>query len=216
MAGLKYDRAYEEPVTLRDGTEAWVRLLRPSDAGLLAAGFDRLSPESRYRRFLSAKTSLSAEELRYLTEVDGVDHFAIGAVRRLPDGVEEGLGIARFVRLPGEPAVAEAAIAIVDDAQRQGLGRALLRRLAGAAAERGVERFRCDVLESNAPIRRLLGDLACDVTRVPAGDGVVGLEVDVADLAAPPAVPNLADRLIGLAAEGLIVVRRAFGRPPVR
>lgn len=217
MAELKYHAGYEEAVTLRDGTAAWLRLLRPDDAHLLAEGFARLSPESRYRRFLSAKTCLSADELRYLTEVDGIRHFAIGAVRRPAErgAAEEGLGIARFVRLPDEPEVAEAAIAILDDEQRKGLGRALLRRLAEAAAERGIRRFRCEVLESNDPVKRLVADLSPRVSAVSSGEGVVGLEVDVSDLAAaPPSEVSLLDRLMAFAAEGLIVVRRALGRAP--
>src|SRR5207244_92171 len=111
-------------------------------------GFAGLSAESRYRRFFSAKDRLSEAELRYLTEVDGVDHFALGA---LHDG--EGAGVARFVRLRDRPDTAEAAIVVVDERQGCGLGRLLLTRLTEAARERGITRFRSDVLARNQAAR---------------------------------------------------------------
>ena len=61
--------AEETPVVLRDGSAVLIRQVRSTDAPLLADGFARLSPRSRLMRFLSAKTALSAAELRYFTEV---------------------------------------------------------------------------------------------------------------------------------------------------
>ena len=51
--------------TLRDGTPVLVRPVRPNDKDLLRQGFDRLSPASRYRRFLAPVDELSEAELRY-------------------------------------------------------------------------------------------------------------------------------------------------------
>jgi len=67
-------------VTLRDGARVTVRPIRPQDAVALRAGFERLSEESRYRRFLSPMQDLSGSMLRYLTEVDHHDHEALIAV----------------------------------------------------------------------------------------------------------------------------------------
>src|SRR5207245_4362935 len=100
--------------------------------------WDRLSPTSRYRRFLSAKDHLTDREWRYFTEVDGINHFALGAVRHA-DGQEEGLGVARFIRLIDRPTVAEPAVVVADPWQRKGLGRLLLARLVAAASERGID-----------------------------------------------------------------------------
>src|ERR1700723_1832427 len=96
--------------------------------------FRRMSPDSRYRRFFSGITELSPVMLDYLTEVDGYDHFALVAtVDSLDLKAEEGVAAARFVRLPGEPEVAEAAVTVIDDFQGRGLGRLLLARLVDAA-----------------------------------------------------------------------------------
>src|SRR5512141_853673 len=92
---------FREEHALRDGTRVVLRHVRPEDADTLRRGLTRLSPESRYRRFLEQVSQLTDAQVEYLTRVDGQDHVAIGAVT--PDG--EGAGIARFVRLPGEPQV---------------------------------------------------------------------------------------------------------------
>src|SRR5262245_34096989 len=55
------DAADSGRLILRDGTTAEVRLARPEDREALRAFFERLSPESRRRRFFSA--SLPRPEL---------------------------------------------------------------------------------------------------------------------------------------------------------
>lgn len=154
--GYRFDAAYRESVRLPGGIEVVLRLVIPADKPLLKRGMDAFSPESRYRRFLIAKRGLSDEELRYLTELDGVDHFAIGAVVTRPDGSEDGVGVARFVRFEQDRSVAEPTIAVVDSLQHRGLGSALFRRLMDAARERGITRFHGRMLAGNEPMRRLL------------------------------------------------------------
>ena len=47
-------------VMLRDETMVLVRPVEPGDKGLIRAGFDRLSEEARYRRFLTATSELGS------------------------------------------------------------------------------------------------------------------------------------------------------------
>lgn len=127
-----------------------LRFIRPDDAAELRREFLALSPESRYRRFFGAATDLDDAALAYLTCVDGENHVAIVAVTESLDlKTERGVGVARFVRSKDDHAVAEAAVTVVDDMQRIGLGALLTKTLAREALERGIERFRCEVLESN-------------------------------------------------------------------
>ena len=160
---LRYDSRYREEIVLSDGSRALLRLIRPSDKALLAAGMRRLSSEGRYRRFHVPKHDLTRADLKYLTEVDQSTHVAIGAVRR--GGRREGLGIARFVQLPGRPDTAEIAIAVADEAQGRGLGKGLLVRLADAARERGIRYFTCEVLATNQPFLSMLHKLFPHQTR---------------------------------------------------
>jgi hypothetical protein len=86
------------PARLRDGSTVLIRQVRRTDAPLLADGFAGLSARTRRMRFLSTKTTLSASELRYFTDVDHHDHEALGALSPA-DG--RGVGIARYIRDPG-------------------------------------------------------------------------------------------------------------------
>ncbi|HUJ29226.1 MAG TPA: isochorismatase family protein [Myxococcales bacterium] len=151
-----FDARWRERALLSDGRKVELRTVQPEDAPLLVEGFAKLSKESRYRRFHGARGPLSPDELKYLTRLNGENHFALGAVDAKSG---EGLGIARFIRLPAEPHVAEPAVTVIDSAQGRGLGTMLLLRLVAAARERGIESFRCLVLADNQPVRNLLKEL---------------------------------------------------------
>jgi len=142
---------------LRDGTPVLVRPIGPSDRALIQQGFHSLSEESRRRRFLVPTAMLTEPELDHLTRLDYWDHFAWGAVRA--DRPAEGMGVARYIRLQGEPGVAEAAVTVVDAYQRRGLGTLLLGLLTAAALTAGIFTFRAYVLEENLPTRKLLEGL---------------------------------------------------------
>lgn len=175
MTARHFTLDYTEHAELRDGTQVLLRLLRPTDKELLDAGFKLLSPESRYARFFTPKSSLSDDELHYLTEIDHEDHLAIGAVRER-NGAQIGLGVARFIRLADRPETAEAAIVVTDEVQRQGLGRLLLLRLIAAARERDIERFRFEVLSSNGGMVNLIAAVAPERT-VKTAAGELSIEV---------------------------------------
>ena len=147
---MRFTGDYSSTHRLADGTPVRLRLLRRADREKLVAAFDRLSPESRYRRFFTAMPRLPEKLLRSLLDIDGWNHVAIGAETVTTDPAEaEGVGIARFIRLKDEPAVAEAAVTVVDHMQRRGLGKLLVSALAQAARERGITRFRAEVLRTN-------------------------------------------------------------------
>jgi GNAT superfamily N-acetyltransferase len=202
---------FREEHTLADGTHIVLRHVRPSDASELRRAFDRLSPASRYRRFFGGLSQLTDATLRYLTDVDGLDHVAIVAATESPDLKQDvGLGVARFVRLPGEPTVAEAAVTVVDDAQRRGLGRLLATILAEAARERGVHTFRAEVLADNGPMSAILEEIGA--RPLSTDSGVVTWDVDLG------AVSGLAqggpvDRFLRAAASSMAVLLRRLGPP---
>jgi GNAT superfamily N-acetyltransferase len=165
-------------VELSDGTRLPVRPISPADKARLAAGVTRLSETSIQRRFLGPKPKLTAAELRYLTEVDGVDHYAIAAVDPRSGDI---VAVGRWVRLAGHPLDAEAAIVVCDDLQGKGLGKALARLLADAARERGIRRIHATMLSDNPPAHALMRVIA---ERLSDGAHDHGVHELVADLAA--------------------------------
>jgi RimJ/RimL family protein N-acetyltransferase len=139
---------WSRETTLRDGTEVLLRQIRPSDRSRIVEGLSRLSPASRYLRFHSSVDHLTEAQLDELTQVDHHDHDAIVAIDlgRLD---RPGVGVARFIREPYEPEVAEAAITVADEYHGQGAGTVLLGALAARAREEGIAVFRSYVLEGN-------------------------------------------------------------------
>jgi GNAT superfamily N-acetyltransferase len=178
------DHQNPREVTLRSGDRVLVRPIRPDDKQKLLDAFARLSPESRYRRFFSAAPGLQAGQVRYLTEVDHHAHEALVAV---DPGSDEGLGVARFIRSPDDPAVAEIAVAVVDSWHGRGLGTALLKDLTARAREEGVQRFSAMVLATNEPMLDLLRRLG-DVQVTGRDGGVVELLMDLPSEGMPDAL----------------------------
>ncbi|HKY75306.1 MAG TPA: GNAT family N-acetyltransferase, partial [Acidimicrobiia bacterium] len=152
-----YVAARTSQVTLKDGSRVILRPGLPADRALLAREFERLSPESRYRRFFTPMKVMSPRLLDYLTSMDYVDHFAWAALSAEPgpDGEPRGVGVSRYIRLSDRTA-AEMAVTVVDDWQGQGLGRILLDALVLEALENGITRFEGDVLAENGPMQELL------------------------------------------------------------
>jgi GNAT superfamily N-acetyltransferase len=187
LAAAAYDRGLArddtaEHVLLSDGSEVLIRTVRPEDKPLFVAGWSHLSDESVYRRFLQLRDDLSVDELAFFTEIDHVDHEAIGAM----DGeTREGVAVARYVRDRERPHVAEAAVVVIDAWQARGLGGKLLRRLCARATENRIRVFSASLLSSNDAMLTLFERLG--EVKVTRRDGAV-MEIDVE---LPLALPTL-------------------------
>lgn len=153
---------------LRDGSQVLIRPVTPDDKPILREAFARLSPETRYRRFMHPVKELSERDLDYLTRIDHTSHMAWVAVD--PNSVEHpGLGVARCIRLPHDPRTAEVAITVVDSHQGKGLGTILLSLITRTALQQGIDAFVAHVLVENAPMLKLFVELGGTVRVEDAG-----------------------------------------------
>jgi RimJ/RimL family protein N-acetyltransferase len=147
-----------------------IRPIRADDGERLSASHARLSPESRYRRFLSSKPELTGADVQYLVQIDGIDHIALVATQPWLPG-DPIVAVARCIRIPGKPDTGEVAIVVADALQGKGVGTRLVGRLAEFAVARGITRFRAMMLSDNLAIQRLLSGLAAGpVDRVFRGE----------------------------------------------
>ena len=162
---------------LHDGTLVRLRHLGPADADELRAGFARLSPESRYRRFFSPMPRLTDAMVRRLVGTDGHDHVALVA-ETLPARNEHPvpLGVARFIRVTGRPSAAEVAVTVIDEMHGRGLGHLLLEAIAVLARERGVAMIVASVRAENAPMNALMRSMG-RVASLRREQGVLQYEV---------------------------------------
>lgn len=166
---------------LPSGLDVVIRPIRAADRVGLGESHARLSPESQRSRFLTAKPRLTSTELRYLTEIDGWNHFAIIAVAASGEHEGEIVAVGRFVRAQNAHESAEFAIVVGDRLQGQGLGTALAVALAEAARVRGIRRFTATALSENVAVHRLLRTIAHHLEPTVTSGGVDEL---VAELAA--------------------------------
>lgn len=173
------DRAFIQNRTLtlqlHDGDHMVVRPVVPEDKAILLEGFARLSEESRYRRFMGLKR-LTEKDLRYLTEIDYMDHFALIAFD-VDDEGKPGIAVARYVRDRADPSSAEAAVTVLDDYHGRGIGSILLGMLGAVALENGIDRFFGYVLVDNRPAIDLFRALGARFK--PDSPGVERMEIDI-------------------------------------
>jgi GNAT superfamily N-acetyltransferase len=153
----QYPDHWSAPGELVDGTRLRLRIVQKSDQPLLQLAVAKLSADSLRQRFLGARTSLTAAELRYFTDVDGIDHFAICAV--LDDSPTVGVASARFIRMHNARDEAEIAITVIDEYQHRGLGKLLFRHLVAAAAERGIHTFHVISTMDNVAMHKIAASL---------------------------------------------------------
>ena len=135
-----------------------IRPLRRSEDDALREFYGRLTPRTRYLRFLSPMPALPDSVLRALSDVDSAGRFALVAEDDGANG--DFVGLASFGAIDGERA--EVALVVRDDWQRRHLGTELAERVLQAAECRGYHRFVAHVSMDNVGIRRLLnrvGDL---------------------------------------------------------
>src|SRR6476620_1771217 len=127
-------------------SELTMRVVDTLDTDAIVAAYRALSPRSIYRRFFTMTPDPEPLVHRTLALVDHRDHEALIVL----DG-DEVIGIAQWDRLGCCPDQAEVAITIAEAWQRQGLGRVLIRALAGDAHRHGIEILTATVLADNRP-----------------------------------------------------------------
>ena len=141
-------------IRLADGSRVTIRPTLPQDLELQRAFFHSLSAEGRYRRFLCPLNELPETVAQRFLSIDYRTHLALLA-EVFDDGREIMIGEARYVVDEHDPAICEFALAVADDWQACGIGRALLARLEREAAASGVRRMLADTHYDNKAMRAL-------------------------------------------------------------
>ncbi|KKF03190.1 GNAT family N-acetyltransferase [Mycolicibacterium obuense] len=189
------------PVMMRDGSVFYLRPVLPGDSARVTQGPVEFSSETLYRRFQSVR-SPTKSLMRYLFEVDYLDHF----VFVLTDGLDGPVvADARFVRDERHPEEAEIAFIVGDDYQGRGIGTFLMRAISVAAHDDGVRRFTARVLSDNMPMRAILDRAGAVWHRDDLG--VVVTDIDVPKPSDLPFDAELVQQIRGVARQ----VIRAVG-----
>jgi GNAT superfamily N-acetyltransferase len=145
-----------------------IRAVRPDDRERIVKAFQGLERGSVYLRFFSYKKELEDEELRRVTECDGVSEAVLVATVGIGDR-EIIVGLGGYVR---SGAAADIAFAVEEDFHGRGIASRLLRQLAAIARANGITQFEADVLAENTPMLAVLRNSGLRM-RTSHGQGVV-------------------------------------------
>ena len=159
---------------LFDGSEVLIRPIRADDKTMEQDFVQHLSPDSRYRRFMSTLKELPPGKLKYLTEIDYQKHLALVAIVE-HDGDQIEIGVARYVADPSGTNC-EFAIAIDDEWQGSGVAGILMLTLIDAARARGMQRMEAFILASNDKMIKFAKQLGFAVHRDLDDPGMVVAE----------------------------------------
>jgi len=161
MAIHPYPGHLSQDCKMADGRIVRIRPVRPEDAALMQAFFERLSPETRFFRFMEQIEELPASLIARFTQIDYDREMALLATTRADDG-ETMIGSARYSLAPDGESV-EFALVVADDWQRFGLGRRLMGALIDCARSKGYRHIVGDVLGNNPKMLRMMHSLGFDV-----------------------------------------------------
>ena len=129
-----------------------IRAIRPDDKARIVRAFQGLDRRSVYLRFFSYKKELSEEELRGVSECDGVREVVL--VATVGSGDQEIIvGVSGYLCTG---VGAEIAFTVAEDFQGRGIATRLLRQLAEIARDRGILQLEADALTENTPILNVL------------------------------------------------------------
>jgi len=172
-----------------DDCRFYFRPIDPTDKELLQKGFSQLSENSKYFRFFAVHSKLTDYELKFFTEIDGINHIAWGILdESFNDHIPVGVG--RFVRIKDEPEIAEVAYIVVDSYQGKGLGQYLFAILNMIGARAGLKKFRYYVLSENTKALKMLYQLG--ILRIISDDSIKIIESGVfPDYKFIPKIPEL-------------------------
>lgn len=166
----------ERRLTLKNGREVTLRPILPSDGPGLVDLFGRMSAQSLYLRFLQRLPALPEALLQRLLQVDYDRAFALVAVSREAER-DALVAVARYAQArPGEPA--DLALAVRDDWQQLGLGKALMSALIEIGKAHGLAHFGSMMDPHNQRMRHILTALGYRV-RYSAQDGLFQVDIRV-------------------------------------
>ncbi|SMB27851.1 Acyl-CoA synthetase [Sterolibacterium denitrificans] len=150
MAIHPYPAALVSSFEARNGRQVTLRPIKPADAALEQAFVQKLSPQSRYLRFMNAIRELSPAQLVRLTQIDYDREMAfIAVVNDADGGAETQIGVARYAVNP-DGASCEFAIVVADDWQGLGLAQRLMAALIETARNHaGLKTMHGDFLIEN-------------------------------------------------------------------
>jgi GNAT superfamily N-acetyltransferase len=190
---------------LRDGSVVSLRVADNSDLNAIRGFFHELSPESRHQRFFGSGEPSDAGIDRFCDSSDPKQAVTLLACRGLPAAVQV-IGTASYFALTDT--VAEAAFAVADRFHGQGVGTALLGRLAVIASMHGFRSFQATTLADNHAILEVFRNSGFRI-RSKSSEGCVDVQLSLAPSDDSVAAAERRDRLATVASLQAVLAPRS-------
>lgn len=156
--------------TQPDGTVVTIRPIKPEDADLEVEFVRKLSPETKYLRFMNTLRELPPAMVARLTQIDYDREMAFVATLE-EDEKEVEVGVCRYAVNPdGESC--EFAIVVADDWQKRGLARKLMGVLIETARNKGLDFMHGVFLSNNERMLKFVQSLGFVLSNDPEDNSV--------------------------------------------
>jgi acetyltransferase len=166
-----YPKALERERRLADGRTVRIRPIRPDDEPGEHQFLDRLSGDTRRRRFIRYAFPQKDGLLHFFTHVDYERHMAFVCEANV-EGERHLVGDARYMANP-DGRSCEFGIVVADDWHHTGIAQLLMGELMRAARERGFATMEGLVLRDNADMLGFVSALGFTVQDMPEEPGLV-------------------------------------------
>ena len=142
-----------------------IRPIQLNDKDRMIDLFNHLSPESRYLRFAHAISRLPNDFLENILHLDYKKEMALVAVLQTQTGLEEIIGIARYVTLPNQ-SIGEFSLSVSDSYTIHGVGTHLMHELINHAKTNDLQEIVGYVLSNNSKMLHLVIDLGFKISTI--------------------------------------------------
>jgi acetyltransferase len=181
LAIRPYPSQYVASFTMKDGTTATIRPIRPEDEPLMVKFHNMLSERSvmmRYTHRIALSERVAHDRLVRICFNDFDRELALVADHQDPyTGEPEIMAVGRMTKIPGTED-AQFAILVADAFQRRGLGAELLRRLMAVAKAEKIQHLQAEFLIENSATRHMCEKLGFRLEKV-ADLGMLKAEIAI-------------------------------------
>ncbi|RJP75679.1 MAG: N-acetyltransferase [Candidatus Abyssobacteria bacterium SURF_17] len=176
--GREYPAQYSKTSRLNDGTEIFLRPIKPTDDSLLVEMFNGLSKKTIQLRFFSTLKYMPKEQLERFTRVDYEKQMAIVALVR--EGEREWMvAVGRYTLDEKEEGAAEFAIVVQDAYQGRGIGTEVLWHLAHVAKLQNVRVIIGYIMDENTRMFAVLKRSGLTMTRRHWDRGITRVDIPI-------------------------------------
>jgi acetyltransferase len=158
-----YPKEWERHVTLKDGTNVFVRPLRPDDESLYGPFFQRVTDQDLRLRFFAPVKDFGHAFVARFTQIDYARAMAFVA---LEQSSGEMLGVVRL-HSNANYEVAEYAVLVRSDLKGRGLGWLLMQQIIDYARAEHLQTIEGQVLRENATMLSMCSKLGFKITPDP-------------------------------------------------